>query len=61
MPVLELTFKFTFVNIHSLDIIEGVYFFLATVFLNYLDKKYTSGKIHNLNREHTIDNNNCFD
>jgi hypothetical protein len=44
--------------IHDLDIIEGINFLSAEVFLNALDSEYASGKIYNSNREHTIDNNN---
>jgi hypothetical protein len=57
MSVPGLTFKFTSVHIHSLDIIEGVNFLPAGVFLNILDKEYASSKIYNLNHKCGIDNN----
>jgi len=44
--------------IHGFDIIEGIIFFAAGVFMGALDSEYASGKIHNSDREHLIDNNN---
>lgn len=60
MPVPGLTSKFICIQIHSLDIIKGVNFLPANIFLNDLDKEYASSKIYNLNSECMVDNNKAI-